>query len=46
MDLRKQLDRIEKEIDERLSDTINRENKALVKQYEDLPFFQRQNYPI
>lgn len=35
-------DEIEKEIDERLTDTINKENKALVKQYKGLPFFQRQ----
>lgn len=33
---------IEKEIEERLSDTINRENKSLVKQYKNLPFVQRQ----
>jgi len=33
---------IEKEIEERLSDTINRENKQLSKLYQDLPFIQKQ----
>lgn len=32
---------IEKEIDERLSDTISRENNALQKRYSNLPFFKR-----
>ena len=32
---------IEKEIDERLSDTINRENQAMIKKYSSLPFFAR-----
>lgn len=33
---------IEKEIEERLSDTINRENKAVAEQYKNLPFFKRE----
>lgn len=32
---------IEKEIEERLSDTVNRENKAIAKSFEKLPFFAR-----
>lgn len=32
---------IQREIEERLSDTIARENKAIVKEYEHLPFFAR-----
>lgn len=32
---------VEKEIEERLSDTVTRENTALSKQYKDLPFIQR-----
>lgn len=32
---------IKKEIDERLSDTINRENLAVAKRYESLPFFSK-----
>ena len=32
---------IEKEIDERLSDTIARENKAILEKYASLPFFRR-----
>ncbi len=34
-------DEIEKEIDERLSDTINRENSAIQKRYSHLPFIVR-----
>lgn len=33
---------IEKEIEERLSDTINRENRLVFKKYASLPFFARQ----
>lgn len=33
---------IEKEIEERLSDTVNRENKNIAQQYKDLPFPQKQ----
>ncbi len=32
---------IEKEIDERMSDTISRENRALIKKYESYSFFKR-----
>ena len=34
-------DEVEKEIRERLSDTVARENQAVMKQYADLPFFAR-----
>jgi len=33
---------IEKEIDERLSDTVTRENQAIINKYKALPFFARQ----